>query len=145
MAAELRAPRNSIEFESTWRALRGDARLQARYLSLIDPKQLPAVFKDSMTPEVLMAIARAALAAAAAGDGGGEGGEGAGAHELSPAAGVALLAGLTKVPRFPMMAMCLGRAGKEELRALFDAAGGQQAAPLGLVGQLLAVRSSFGL
>jgi tetratricopeptide (TPR) repeat protein len=137
MAGGLKAPKSSVEFESTWRALKGDAPLQLYYLSLIDGAQLPAIFKDSLTPGVLVAIARAALSAAAAAGGcaGGEGG-------LAPAAAVGLLAGLTKVPRFAMMAMCLGSKEKGELRGLWDAAAVGQLV-LGLAGQLQALRPAF--
>jgi hypothetical protein len=144
LAGELKAPRNSVEFESKWRALRGDAGLQSRYLAMVEPGQLPDVFKDSLTPPVLVAIARAALAAA--GSGGGSAGEGGGTAGggLSQAGGVALLAGLAKVARFPMMAMCLGPKEKQELRGLWDAAVAAQAVP-GLAGQLEALRNAYRL
>ncbi|KIY93606.1 hypothetical protein MNEG_14357 [Monoraphidium neglectum] len=145
MAATLKAPRSSVEFESTWRALKGDAALQAQYLSLLPAAQLPTIFKDSLTAPVLLAITRAALAAVVAPPNtaaAGGGAEGASTPAgLAPAAAAELVAGLTRVPRFPMMAMCIGSRDKTELKALWDAAAAAlDGAP---AERLLAARGAF--
>lgn len=89
--------------------------LQARYLQLVPPQQLPAILKTSLTAPLLAAVAATSLAAAA-------GARADVAEELQPAHAAALLEQLVAVPRFDMTAMCLTRADKAALAQAWDAA-----------------------
>ncbi|KAF8069556.1 RPAP3 [Scenedesmus sp. PABB004] len=141
LAAGLKPPATSNEFEAAWRSLRGDAALQARYLGLLQPAALPALFKSTLTAPVLVGILTAALGAVAAAAGAPQPQPQPGA--LAPEAAVALVAALPGVPRFGMAAMCIGRADKDALRALWD--GAAAAAGPGLQAQLAAARPKFRL
>ena len=44
-----------------WRGLKGDLGAQAAYLTLLDPNTLPAVFKQSLTGQLLGSIVAALL------------------------------------------------------------------------------------
>jgi Meckel syndrome type 1 protein len=130
----LRAPRTGIEFESSWRGLRGDAASQAAYLLLLPAGGLPAIFKTSLTAQVLVAMLQALLAVLA---------------QPQLAAGqqqhyLALLEGLPAVPRFDMAAMSVGSRDKAQLKAAWDAAALQLGSAEGAE-QLQRLRAKFRL
>mmetsp|Transcript_34972 Transcript_34972/g.99137 ORF Transcript_34972/g.99137 Transcript_34972/m.99137 type:complete len:483 (-) Transcript_34972:68-1516(-) len=99
------APKTSTEFETAWKGFTGDMAAQAAYLRLVDPASLPSLFKSSLTGPLLSGIAGTALSAASD----------------DPAWAVALLEGLTSVPRFDMTAMLLPRDSKAALRRSLEA------------------------
>lgn len=95
----LRLPKTSTDFEATWRSLGSDTALRQQYLSMIDPSQLPSIFKSSLTPQLLQAVvvtlAERLNASFAPSDA-------SLAHHC-----VAMLDALTSVPRFSMTVMCI--------------------------------------
>lgn len=159
LATNAKAPKTSTEFEATWRGLRGDVGAQASYLALLEPHQLPTVFKSSLTPQVLSAILRTLLSALAgslgpgsAAEGQGEGVDAAGQQQqqgLSGAAALGLLSGLSKVPRLEMAAMCIPSKERAELGAMWEAgmASAQQtgAASGAEVGEVSKLKTKFKL
>ena len=122
----LQAPKTSTEFESAWRGMCGVQAQEASYLKLLEPDQLPAIFKSSLTPQVLSALLRTILAEAASG---------ASSSGVEAPAAVShwaqLLLNLSKVPRFDMTVMCLPSRDKAVLRPLWDEAAGGLALALG--------------
>lgn len=50
--AAMRTPKTSTDFENSWRSFAGSEQLQAGFLRLLVPDQLPSVFKSSLTPQV---------------------------------------------------------------------------------------------
>ncbi|GIM13880.1 hypothetical protein Vretimale_16948 [Volvox reticuliferus] len=123
-------PRTSVEFEAAWRSMAGDLRRQAAYLAAIPPASLPSIFKNSLTAPVLASLVRCLLAgmmpleAVPATDVSptsismsmtSESQSASGA--VSPAQGVALLEGLTRVARFDLMVMSVPSKERQELRA----------------------------
>lgn len=112
--------------------------LQAKYLKLLSPQQLPAVFKTSLTAPILTAILTVALKAAANADRAGH--EGA---DLGAAHAVALIEQFVKVPRFDMTIMCLTTRDKAALKQLWSAA--VDSCVPGLQNSLLSVRTKYRL
>ncbi|KAA6423043.1 MAG: hypothetical protein FRX49_07031 [Trebouxia sp. A1-2] len=103
----LAAPRSGSEFEVGWKRLKGNTAGQEAFLRLLDPLQLPALFKQSLTAPVLSGIALAALSMVSAQD---------------DHFGMQLLEGLKSVPRFDMIVMSLPKREKAALKEQFDAA-----------------------
>jgi hypothetical protein len=122
-----------VEFESTWRSLRGDLQAQAAFLLLLPPPSLPSVFKTSLTAQVLVAMLHAALAGLAA--------QGTDVAEVQQY--LALLAGLPAVPRFDMAAMSISSRDKAAVRQAWDGAAGKLAGEQ--AEQLQQLRSKFRL
>jgi Potential Monad-binding region of RPAP3 len=118
------------EFEAAWRLVRGDSALQTALLRRMDPAALPALFKHSLTPALLGGVARAALCQLAAGD--------------DAPFWTALLEGLTRVPRFEVVALSLGGAEKSALSTLWDAAAAGAADPT-VVGKVAAMKATYRL
>ncbi len=90
-----------------WKRLKGNTAGQEAFLRLLDPLQLPALFKQSLTAPVLSGIALAALSMVSTQD---------------DHFGMQLLEGLKSVPRFDMIVMSLPKREKAVLREQFDAA-----------------------
>jgi hypothetical protein len=114
--------------------------VQAKYLRLLQPQQLPTLFKSSLTAQLLSSLMTAALSAmaattAAAGD------ADTAQDQLSAAQAVGLLEGLVSVPRFEMMAMSLGSRDKPALKQVWEAAAA--AVDSGLQTRLAAVRPKY--
>ncbi|KAL0033750.1 hypothetical protein WJX77_003766 [Trebouxia sp. C0004] len=101
------APRSGSEFEVGWKRLKGNTAGQEAFLRLLDPLQLPALFKQSLTAPVLSGIALAALSMVSTQD---------------DHFGMQLLEGLKSVPRFDMITMSLPKREKAALKEQFDAA-----------------------
>lgn len=104
---QLKAPRTGIEFEKTWKGLKADLDLQAAYVQLIDPAQLPVLLKQALTPPLLYALQLTLLGPLL---------------RASTTKAVSLLGALPKVPRFGMNVLSLSAAQKSELRAAWEAA-----------------------
>lgn len=113
--------------------------VQAKYLRLLQPQQLPTLFKSSLTAQLLSSLMTAALTAMAAPTATGD--TDAPQEQLSAAHAVGLLEGLVSVPRFDMMAMSLGSRDKAALKQMWEAAAA--AADSGLQARLAAVRSKY--
>ena len=96
-----------VEFEKGWKALKTDHQAQATYLLALQPAQLPALLRQALTPGLLAAATSALLGPALQG---------------APGAAVALLEGLTQVPRFDLNLLSVPPRQKAELAALWDAA-----------------------
>ncbi len=115
--------------------------VQAAYLQLVPSTQLATLFKSSLTPSVLLGIARTALTALATA--GAQAPAGCMAAQavlgLDARHAAALLRALPSVPRFGMVLMCLTRTDREDLRQQWDSLGGEAAAVLE------GVRSQFSL
>ncbi|KAL6754001.1 hypothetical protein V8C86DRAFT_2713678 [Haematococcus lacustris] len=127
-AAARGAPRTSSELESAWRGLKGDLAGQAALLGSLDPAQLPALFKFSVTPALLAGMLLALLTALDVQGGGVQSvGDGTVAEVTAQCKGCALTAsraldvllGLSALPRLEMAAMCIGRREREQLSALW--------------------------
>ncbi|KAJ9524871.1 hypothetical protein QJQ45_002990 [Haematococcus lacustris] len=127
-AAARGAPRTSSELESAWRGLKGDLAGQAALLGSLDPAQLPALFKFSVTPALLAGMLLALLTALDVQGGGVQSvGDGTVAEVTAQCKGCALTAsraldvllGLSALPRLEMAAMCVGRREREQLSALW--------------------------
>jgi len=124
---------------------------QAKYLKLIQPQQLPAILKNSLTASLLTSILSVALAAAAGGpdtatasvDAPGSGASGSSSTALDVPHAVQLMEQLVQVPRFAMTVMCLTGKDKAALKQSWDAAAA--AADLGLQKQLASLRTSYNL
>jgi len=89
-----------------WKRLKGNTAGQEAFLRLLDPLQLPALFKQSLTAPVLSGIAQAALSMVS---------------NTDDLYGMQLLEGLKSVPRFDMIVMSLPRREKAALKEQFDA------------------------
>ena len=96
-----------------WKRLKGNTAGQEAFLRLLDPLQLPALFKQSLTAPVLSGITQAALSMVS---------------NTDDLYGMQLLEGLKSVPRFDMIVMSLPRREKAALKEQFDA--GQNAGVL---------------
>jgi len=127
-------PKSSTDFETTWKRLKGDKAAQASYLRRIDPASLPLLFKTSLTGPLLSGVAAAALADMQ---------ESLVAAQGSPEWAVALLEGLTQVPRFDMTAMLLPRADKAALKGSLEACAVAAADKPELCARLAAVRAKL--
>ena len=90
-----------------WKRLKGNTAGQEAFLRLLDPLQLPALFKQSLTAPVLSGIVQAALSMVS---------------DQDDHYGMQLLEGLKSVPRFDMIVMSLPKCEKAALREQFDAA-----------------------
>lgn len=127
--------------------------LQGKYLRLLQPQQLPTLFKSSLTAQLLSTLLTAALTAmaqpAAAADadtaaaGAAAGSDAGAAQQLSAEHAVGLMEGLVKVPRFDMMVMSLGSRDKAALRQLWEAAAA--AADSSLQERMASVRPKYRL
>ena len=80
---------------------------RADYLQIIDPAQLPVLFKQSLTGPVLAGMLNTALGRLIM---------------VKPHLTMSLLEGLTTVPRFSMAVMLLSRADKANIVALWELA-----------------------
>ena len=98
---------SGTEFEVSWKRLKGNAAGQEEFLRQLDPMQLPALFKQSLTAPVLSGIALAALNMIMA---------------QNDHFGIQLLENLTSVPRFNMIVMSLPRQEKSALKEHYAAA-----------------------
>jgi hypothetical protein len=92
-----KVPTTSTEFESYWRGLKGDVEAQARYLRLIEPHALPAIFKSSMTPHILEGIVATVMQQILPCEGL--------TQDVTGAFGTQVLQSLTNVDRFAMNVM----------------------------------------
>lgn len=124
--------------------------VQGKYLRLLQPQQLPALFKSSLTAQLVNSLLTAALTAAAqlppssAEDASIESQQQQQQEQGLPAAhAVGLVEGLVGVPRFGMMAMSLSSRDKVALKQLWDAAAA--AVDSDLQGRLAAVRPQYRL
>ena len=101
-----------MEFEVSWKRLKGNAAGQEKFLRQLDPTQLPTLFKQSLTTPFLTGIALAALNMIMAN---------------SDHFGIQLLESLISVPRFDLIVMSLARRDKLVLKQHYEAA---QSAPV---------------
>ena len=128
-ARPLNAPRTGLEFESAWRRAANRPEQQLQLLLLVDPASLPALIKASLDPQVLSAVAHAALTA------------------LLPVDGtrtVDYLQRLTEVSRFGMVAMSMRKADKAALARAWDAAlGGSSSASDAVRAELRRLRGTY--
>lgn len=53
---ELKTPRTSVQFHSVWKQLKGSDDKKSEYLKLINPKNIPNLFKDSLESQVFSEI-----------------------------------------------------------------------------------------
>lgn len=113
--------------------------VQAKYLRLLQPQQLPTLFKSSLTAQLLSSLMTAALTAMAAPTAAED--TDVPQEQLSAAHAAGLLEGLVSVPRFDMMAMSLGSRDKAALKQMWEAAAA--AADSGLQARLAAVRPKY--
>lgn len=95
------------EFEVSWKRLKGNAAGKEGFLRQLDPLQLPALFKQSLTAPVLQGIALSALEMIMA---------------QNDHFGIQLLETLKSVPRFDVIVMSLPRREKAVLKEHYDAA-----------------------
>ena len=130
-----------VEFEKGWKGLKGDRQQQAAYLLALQPAQLPVLLRQALTPALLAAAACALLLpGVVVGQQQGQG------PAPTAAAAVALLEGLTEVPRFDLNLLSVPARQKAELAAAWNAAHAQlAAADASLDGRLAAVRSKYKL
>ncbi|KAK9829846.1 hypothetical protein WJX72_008240 [[Myrmecia] bisecta] len=124
------APRTATDFERAWKGLKGDAALQTQYLQQLQAFHLPSIFKQSLTAPVLRSIVQRALSGVAA---------------VDPEQAVALLEGLSQVPRFDMTLMCLPSRDKAALRSEWDAVGSLMDMDSPLTASFMALRKRFRL
>lgn len=123
--------------------------MQGKYLRLLQPQQLPALFKSSLTAQLVNSLLTAALTAAAqlppsSAEGASIESQQQQQEQGLPAAhAVGLVEGLVGVPRFGMMAMSLSSRDKVALKQLWDAAAA--AVDSDLQGRLAAVRPQYRL
>lgn len=118
-------------------------RLQGKYLSLLQPQQLPTLFKSSLTAQLVSALLTAALTAIAAQPAAMEDAVSQPQQQpqpqqpqqqLAPAHAVGIVEGLVSVPRFDMMVMSIGSRDKAALRQLWDSAAASAASVVGDAG-----------
>jgi hypothetical protein len=129
-ARPLSAPRTGLEFESAWRRAAGRPEQQLQLLHLVDPTSLAALVKVSLDPQVLSAVAHAALTALL---------------PVDAARAVAYLQRLTEVPRFGLIAMSMRKADKVALARAWDAVLGDSSPTSGAVrAELQRLRCSYG-
>lgn len=118
----VKAPKTSTEFEGYWRSLKGDLASQATYLAVIPAAQLPAIFKSSLTPQILSAILRTTLSMLSGSLPANTSSSTGSISGLDSTAGVDLLNALAKVPRLEMAAMCISSKERVELGVLWRSA-----------------------
>lgn len=106
-------PKSSAEFEAVWKSLKAASMNEkSAYISSIDAKSFPSIFKSSLSPPILVGVVDCAL------------------HELGKMniapEGLELwastLEALVKVPRFKMVAMCISKKDRGEIGQAWDAA-----------------------
>jgi hypothetical protein len=97
-------PKTSYEFERVRRELRLDGATFATYLSAIPPKQIPKLFRQSLTEETLSAMVEAITCYIV---------------EDKPAVALVLLAALTKVNRFNTTLLFLEKEQMEQVSTIF--------------------------
>lgn len=147
-ACLMRPPKTSTEFEASWRSFAGDSSLQASYLNLLVPEELPSVFKSTLTPQVLSGMVKTILQGATnwsppqrnntngATDILPSSSEGeSGKVVVAPGHADKLLQALTKVARFEMTAMSVPAKERSTLGELWDQASASAAAALQGEGQ----------
>lgn len=111
-----------------WKRLKGNTAGQEAFLRLLDPLQLPALFKQSLTAPVLSGIAQAALSMVS---------------NTDDLYGMQLLEGLKSVPRFDMIVMSLPKREKAALKEQFDAAQNAEVLDSVVEKRLESVRHSY--
>ncbi len=111
-----------------WKRLKGNTAGQEAFLRLLDPLQLPALFKQSLTAPVLSGIAQAALSMVS---------------KMDDHYGMQLLEGLKSVPRFDMIVMSLPKREKAALKEQFDAAQNAEVLDSVVEKRLESVRHSY--
>lgn len=130
---EMKAPKNSSDFEAVWRSLQDDLVAQQQFLLMIAAEALPGLFRHALTPQILASILRTSLSGIA----------NSSEDVHSQGHYVNIINWLPKVPRFTMTAMCLVAKDKGELSSLWDLA--EQALPVDRDGQLKGIRPTYRL
>ncbi|KAK6777672.1 hypothetical protein RDI58_024390 [Solanum bulbocastanum] len=103
-AKNIAAPNSAYQFEVSWRGLSGDCNLQTQLLKVTSPAMLPRIFKNALSASMLMDIVRCVSAFFI--------------EDMNLA--IRYLEGLTKVPRFDMIIMCLSSTDKSELLKIWE-------------------------
>ncbi|GAA0140020.1 hypothetical protein LIER_01448 [Lithospermum erythrorhizon] len=103
-AKNIVAPNSAYQFEASWRGLSGDRSLQAHLLKVTPPTNLPQIFKNALSPSLLIDIIKC-VATFFIGD-----------MDLA----VKYLENFVKVPRFDMIIMSLPAADKADLCRIWD-------------------------
>lgn len=108
-----KTPKTGGEFEAAWKSLKSESmESKSLYLTKIDVGDFLRIFKAGLSPPILMGVATCSL------------------YELKKGQmcsggckfWISVLKELSKVSRFRMIAMCIGKKEKAELRELWDSA-----------------------
>jgi tetratricopeptide (TPR) repeat protein len=113
---EFKAPKTGVDFDRSWRGLKGSLEQQAVYLRKINADDIPKLLKQVLTPGLLVALQLTILGPVLSGGGGG------GEDSSNKATAAALLEALPKVARFSMNVLSLSASQKKELSAAWDKA-----------------------
>ncbi|KAL9233469.1 hypothetical protein vseg_008466 [Gypsophila vaccaria] len=97
-------PTSAYQFEVTWKGFSGDRHLQSRLLKVTPPDALPEIFKNALTPPLLVDIINCLAMLFT--------------EEMELV--VKYLENLTKVPRFGMIIMCLPSPDKADLHRVWN-------------------------
>lgn len=103
-AKNVTTPKSAYQFEISWRALSDDRLLQACLLKTIPPTTLPQLFKNALSPPILVDIIKCVATFFM--------------EETELA--VAILYNLAQVARFDMIIMCLSSVDKADLNKIWD-------------------------
>jgi hypothetical protein len=117
---------------------------QARYLRLVQPQQLPVLFRSSLTAQLVGALLTATLTSLAAHPPQ-DAAAGQQEEQLDARHAVALLECLPRAPRFSMMVMCLTKQDKAALLQLWDRAAAAVARGSHVGARLAAVKQQYKL
>ncbi|GMH41383.1 hypothetical protein BSKO_09293 [Bryopsis sp. KO-2023] len=131
----LKGPKTGAEFETYWKGLR-EATLDEKslYLSRVDPGDFQKIFKAVLSPPVMLGIVRCSLSELQKGKD----------SVCDVGHWISVLEALTKVPRFSMVVMCVGKKEKLELGKVWDDVCGGLVEGAGAKTRLENVRKPFG-
>ena len=129
-------PKNSADFERDWRRRCPTASAKFRYLLLVEPANLPAIFTVELPDVILDGIVDALAAVTGGSSGGGGGGEGvedmaavraqAGGDGAVASLVLDILAGMSRVNRFDLTTAFMSKKQKAAVNKVIDWALAQQ-------------------
>ncbi|XP_078438394.1 tetratricopeptide repeat (TPR)-like superfamily protein isoform X2 [Wolffia australiana] len=101
---KISTPKTAYEFEVSWRLLSGDSAKQANLLKSIPPPSLPHLFKNALSAPMLFEIVKSTSTFFK--------------EEMELA--LEILDGLTKVPRFDILVICMPPENRDALRRIWE-------------------------
>eukprot|EP00897_Mesotaenium_endlicherianum_P008666 jgi/Mesen1/7828/ME000417S07139 len=129
--ASMAPPASAYAFEAMWKAVGADVAARASILRMVDSHGLPQLFKDSLTPALLLPMLLTLLSPSFF------------PREAEKA--MEMLEGLARVPRFHLTVLFLSSKDRAAVRMLWNAAAADTQLPAALRDRLTAARSNYKL